>query len=215
MARQKDNPFLVIQRGRPHEQENIIPLQRTTETQRVFNFHLYKSITAKQEGNIEKWETKKDIYGLSYLEDEKSNKAWFQNDEHFFYFIRYDGSKHSLLYAFFISCYKIAFDNRQQWILEEPISVSYLRYSIKHFIQDIIASFHLIFKAKYSIKNSHTQDNRNALSAMESNICSKFKNKEKTEITSKITILDNYSLQLHITGPDKQTKEIEIKGELY
>ena len=109
-----------------------------------------------------KWEVFTDAYNHSYIYCHESKAtAWFKKTAHTFYFTAFDGEKNSLLYYFYLACYKIYFvtelatDGGQ---VQDSYPLQFGRYNIAKWVQDIVAPFFIFSRLNYQSKNKKESD---------------------------------------------------------
>jgi hypothetical protein len=114
----------------------------------------FKYETSDGSEKIISWEVFTDVYNYKYLYcSETQSAAYFVNDGTMFYFTSFYGDQKSLLYAFYLTAYKVLLAYYSSIEIEDMFPLHIIRKnSISLFLHDFVAPFYQFMKAKYSIK---------------------------------------------------------------
>lgn len=105
------------------------------------------------------WEVQADIYNRTYLYCHQSGaKAYFQQDGTLFFFTFFEGKKRTLLYYFFLGAYKLLLGYYPEISIQDSYPIYVLGRSWFRVLQDFIAPFHQFMRARFSLKQVHSDD---------------------------------------------------------
>ena len=103
-----------------------------------------------QEGIKESWEVYTDEYNQTYLYSKETESiAYFYNDGTVFYFTDFVGSKESILYAFYLSSYKILLETENALPVTDEFPITITNNGPLKWLQDFSAPFIFFIKNKY------------------------------------------------------------------
>ena len=106
-----------------------------------------------------KWEVITDIYNNTYIYCHGTKSAaYLFNDGTIHFFKHFSGDKSSLLYFFYLGCYKISLGFYKNLELEDQYSLSEIFSLPSLVIQDFIAPFYRFMKTSYRIKYTYLDD---------------------------------------------------------
>lgn len=99
------------------------------------------------------WEVCTDLYNKTYIQCVNSKSiAYFINDGVYFYFTHFEGDKKSLLYNFYLACFRLPLTCIDGYISTDYLPVNKMFKGLRLFIHDIIAPFYIYLKSKLSVK---------------------------------------------------------------
>jgi urea transporter/murein DD-endopeptidase MepM/ murein hydrolase activator NlpD len=75
--------------------------------------------------------------------------AYFENDDHVFYFTHFTGKRSSLLYQFYLGCYKLQKGAYHDIIITDTLPINKVLRKPVLFFQDFLAPFKMILNAKF------------------------------------------------------------------
>ena len=112
------------------------------------------------EEKIEQWDAYTDAYNNKYLYcADTESTAYYVNDGYMFYFTAFYGDKHSLLYYFYLSTFKVFLGMDEEQIITDMLPLNTLKPNVALvWLQDFIAPFFSFVKVKYEI-NTEKPDN--------------------------------------------------------
>lgn len=106
----------------------------------------------------EQWESATDAWNRSYLFIPGKNAfAYFVNNQSVFYFTSFYGDEKTLLYRFFVSCYKVPLSVSSSAISDQ-LPLHYIRQSPLRWLQDLVAPFHLFLARPFRLTYSGIDD---------------------------------------------------------
>jgi urea transporter/murein DD-endopeptidase MepM/ murein hydrolase activator NlpD len=110
----------------------------------------------------EQWEVFTDAYNRSYIFSHTTKStAYFSNDGILFYFFDFEGNKNSILFTFYLACYKIVLGYYPDIKIEDNIPLIHFNNPYLQWLQDFMAPFHLFTKVKFLLSDQR-MDNINA-----------------------------------------------------
>jgi urea transporter len=143
----------------PLEGEIISNVEPSSLLKDAFDFQpgmvlRFKYDTVKGSEKTISWEVFTDPYNYKYIYcSETQSAAYFINDGTMFYFTSFYGDQKSLLYAFYLTAYKVLLAYYNTLEIEDLFPLHIIRKnSISLFLHDFVAPFYQFMKAKYSIK---------------------------------------------------------------
>ena len=116
----------------------------------------YSYIDEKGIEKTEKWEAFTDSYNSKYLYcEETESSAFYINDGSMFYFTAFYGNKDSLLYYFYLSAYKVFFDDAKPVEMKDAMPLNIiLNKKLSIWLQDFISPFYTYIHIWHSIKTA-------------------------------------------------------------
>lgn len=106
--------------------------------------------------NISAWEVFTDFYNNRYLYcNDTRSTAYFVNDGTMFYFTSFYGDRHSLLYYFYLSAYKVLLGYYENLEITDNFPLHIVAGNrVSLWFHDFVAPFYSYIKAIYSLKTS-------------------------------------------------------------
>jgi len=105
------------------------------------------------------WEIYTDSYNRTYIYCHTTQStAYFVNDGTVFYFTDFEGNKKSLLFYFYLGCYKILMAFYSDLIIEDTIPSDTFNNKLVQPIQDFVAPFYEFIKADYKLNYEFIDD---------------------------------------------------------
>jgi urea transporter len=138
---------------------NIEPVALMKE---AFNFQPGMILKFKYDGSkvsdkdkVVSWEVFTDAYNYKYLYcSETQSAAYFINDGVMFYFTSFYGDQKSLLYAFYLTAYKVLLASYSTIELTDMFPLHIIgKNRLSLWLHDFVAPFYQYIKAQYTIKN--------------------------------------------------------------
>ena len=117
----------------------------------IFKFKYDKDAISEK---VVSWEVFTDVYNYKYIYcSETQSVAYFVNDGTMFYFTSFYGDQKSLLYAFYLTAYKVLLAYYSSIEITDLFPLHIIRKNrISLLLHDFVAPFYQFMKAKYSIK---------------------------------------------------------------
>ncbi len=139
----------------PNETElvcNVIPNAMLTQ---AFEFlpgtNYMVSADGMQSG---KWEVFTDAYNNAYIYCHHTKAlAYFKRNNNVFYFTTYEGPKETLLYYFYLACYKIYLSAEPSFTAIDKFPLQWSKLSMTRWLQDIVAPFFIFSRLHYESIN--------------------------------------------------------------
>ena len=152
--------------GRVEIKEFSVPLETEIVYNPVVNYSINKAfeflpgynLLVKAPGMQDgKWEVFTDAFNRSYIYCHNSKAAaYFEKNENIFYFKGFDGSRNSLLYFFYMACYKIFLSTDPVVIAKDLFPLHFSQYNITTWLQDFVSPFIIFSKLHYESVNKET-----------------------------------------------------------
>lgn len=145
----------------PQETDVVYNATSNPTLKKAFEFLPGYNLTVKAEGMEEgKWEVFTDAYNQSYIYCHNTKSiAYFKQNEMVFYFTAYEGDKDTLLYYFYLACYKIYLSTTPEVIAEDKFPLQIAKYTVVRWLQDFVSPFIIFSRLQYeSINKAVTAD---------------------------------------------------------
>ncbi len=170
-----------------------------------------------EENNIKKnvtWEVITDIYNNTYIYCNKSKStAYIFSDNTLHFFKHFEGNKKSLLYYFYLGCYKISLGYYKNLKLEDNYSLSEIFSLPKLVIQDFFAPFFRFMSAHYNIEYEYLDDNMSPTKILlKSNSSAKILNQEIIRFDFNIEIGQNGIAVFEVKSKNKNIRAVFVEG---
>ncbi len=102
---------------------------------------------------------KVDSMNNHYIECERTGaKAYFKDEDAVFYFTGYKGSKHSVLYYFFLANFKVVKGFYRNMTISDALPVDLFPNRLLLFFQDLIAPFYIFIRSEYRLTYTGLED---------------------------------------------------------
>ncbi len=139
----------------PKETEIVYNATANTTIKKAFEFlpgfNLSVAAESMEEG---KWEVFTDAYNLSYIYCHHSKSvAYFKQNEIMFYFTAFEGDKNSLLYYFYLACYKIYLSTEPAVAAIDKFPLQLTKNTIAKWVQDFVSPFIIFNRLHYESFN--------------------------------------------------------------
>jgi urea transporter/murein DD-endopeptidase MepM/ murein hydrolase activator NlpD len=201
----------------PQINETIVNIECSELLQKSFGFIPGREIIFFNE-NLQESKTfkiKADHLNNSYLLcTETGSQAYFVNENELFYFTLFEGDKKSLLYFFYLSCYKVIFGFYRGMKIEDQFPVNVLSRGIIKYVQDFIAPFYLFSKSKYKLEYIKSSDNFSSPEMhLRSEVSMELPFKSEIELSFDLLFKGNSLEQLIIYNNEKAPSEWKIQKD--
>jgi hypothetical protein len=159
-----------------------------------------------------KWEVCTDAYKQLYIYCHHSKSvAYFKRNENVFYFTAFEGDKKSLLYYFYLSCYKVYLSTDPVTVVTDTFPLQLTKNTITKWLQDIVSPFIIFGRLHYeSINKVTSNDFLNSSISISSKQVLQFLSFKKTTNQSVIEITGNRISSFTFQKNDQQIKAICI-----
>ncbi|PIY07204.1 MAG: hypothetical protein COZ21_01475, partial [Bacteroidetes bacterium CG_4_10_14_3_um_filter_31_20] len=169
------------------------------------------------ENKIEKnvsWEVITDIYNNTYIYCEQSKSyAYIYSDGTLHFFKHFEGNKNSLLYYFYLGCYKISLGYYKNLKLDDNYSLSEIFSLPKLVIQDFFAPFFRFMSAHYNIEYEYLDDNMSPTKILlKSNTSAKILKKEIIHFDFNIEIGQNGIAVFEVKSNNINIRAVFVEG---
>ncbi len=161
----KNNGFTEFKDyNRPIEGETVFNHEENQLLVDAFHFIpgqklLFEYYQNNEDKKTEEWEVITNIYNYSYFKCKNSDTyAYFSIDNGVFFFYDFYGDRNSLLYYFFLACYKVPLGFYENLKVEDSIALHLVFKKSDLFLQDFISPFYTYLYSKYSL-NYYEIDN--------------------------------------------------------
>ncbi len=158
----------------------------------------------------EQWEVFTDAYNNNCLYCQQTGStAYFRRLSDVFYFVSFYGNEKSLLYYFYISCYKISLSTANDNAIKDKFPLHSSTFNITKWLQDIIAPFYIFSKLYFQSGNKIiSQDIFNSSILITSKQVKKTLSSSKDISTSNIEIKENKIIAFSFQCNNKIIKSI-------
>jgi urea transporter len=144
----------LMSSANPPENAIVSSLQPEDDLKNAFSFVVGNKLRFEtEEGQGHEWEVKRDNYSMyRYLECLNTGaKAYFKLDEGMLHFTHFEGNRKSLLYAFYLSAFKVSLGFTDGLQLKDSFPVHMVFHVNKIFLQDFIAPFYQYLKGEFTL----------------------------------------------------------------
>lgn len=195
----------------PKETEQVRNVVINTSLKKAFDFlpGFYINVCEEDEEE-QKWEVFTDAYNNSYIYCYTTKSlAYFKKNEVVFYFTAFEGDKKSLLYKFYLACYKIYLTTEVDVAATDKFPLQLRKTNIFQWLQDVIAPFYIFSRLNYESKNLVvSNDFLHPSIQINSKQILQFLNINKTVNESSITIENDSITSFSFTKNKKQISVI-------
>ncbi len=155
-GKEKINEFLI-----PNETEIVSNANANASLKKAFEFLPgYNLIVKADDSDEEKWEVFTDAYNRSYIYCHTSKSvAWFNKNESIFYFTAFEGDKNSLLYHFYMACYKIYLTTGPTVTVSDKFPLQLSANTPMKWVQDFVSPFFIFSRLAYESNNEVVLNN--------------------------------------------------------
>jgi hypothetical protein len=142
----------------PQETELVANITPNATLLNAFDFLPGYIVAVKAAGMEDgKWEVFTDAYNLSYIYCHQSKStAWFKRNDRVFYLTAFEGDKNSLLYYFYLACYKIYLSTTPAAIARDKFPLQLTKNTPVKWLQDLVAPFYIFSRLLYESVNTVT-----------------------------------------------------------
>lgn len=142
----------------PHETEMVYNVATSNVIKLAFEFLPGFNLSVSADGMEEgKWEVFTDAYNTSYIFCHTSKAiAYFKKNEQVFYFTSFEGDKDSLLYYFYLACYKIYLSAEPEVMATDKFPLQLSKMTVTSWLQDFISPFIILSRLHYESVNKIT-----------------------------------------------------------
>jgi urea transporter/murein DD-endopeptidase MepM/ murein hydrolase activator NlpD len=139
----------------PNESDIVYNVTSNASLKQAFEFlpgfNLSVSAPGFEQG---RWEVFTDAYNQSYIYCHQTKSvAYFKQNENLFYFISFTGNKTSLLYYFYLACYKVYLSTEPLAQVHDVFPLQLINNTILKWLQDIISPFYIFGRLQYESIN--------------------------------------------------------------
>jgi urea transporter/murein DD-endopeptidase MepM/ murein hydrolase activator NlpD len=139
----------------PSETEQVSNVIINSSLKKAFDFlpGFYMSVFEENKEE-QKWEVFTDAYNNSYVYCYATKSlAYFKKTEVVFYFTAFEGDKNSLLYKFYIACYKIYLTTEVDVAAMDKFPLQLRKNNVFQWLQDVVAPFYIFSRLSFESKN--------------------------------------------------------------
>ena len=142
----------------PQETEIVYNTTSNDSLQQAFEFLPGYNLLVNAQGMEEgKWEVFTDAYNQSYIYCHHSKSfAYFKRNEKLFYFTSFDGDRNSLLYYFYLACYKIYLSTDPFVTATDKFPLQLAKNTLLKWLQDFVSPFFIFSRLHYESLNVAT-----------------------------------------------------------
>ncbi|HOW32451.1 MAG TPA: urea transporter, partial [Bacteroidales bacterium] len=152
----KERPELISY-ARPRKGDKISSLPHNSSLQNALNFIPGQLIEFKvddEQGTAQniRWEVMVDLYNHTYLFCSKSgSKAYFSGSDDLIYFTWFEGSRKSLLFAFYLGAYKVAKGYSRNLVIRDVYPAKISGSNFRQLLQDFAAPFYMFTRNQFEL----------------------------------------------------------------
>jgi urea transporter len=208
---EKDGRISVREFTVPGETETVYNATANPALRNAFEFLPGFNLTVKAEGMEEgRWEVFTDAYNNTYLYCHSSGSvAWFKQNEKVFYFTSFKGDRNSLLYYFYLACYKVCLFTEPSLPAIDKYPLQLSGNSPAKWLQDVVSPFFIFSRLHYeSVSRADAGDFMNASASIISRQVLQFLSVKKTTNRFFIEVSDNKISTFTFQKNNKETKAI-------
>jgi urea transporter/murein DD-endopeptidase MepM/ murein hydrolase activator NlpD len=150
---------------RPDKNDKVMPVETNASLMKAFHFipgqmFSFEVVMPGGETKTYEWEVIADYYNNTYIWCKAtSSKLWFTAGDEMIYFTHFEGRNRSLLFYFYLACYKVLYGYYKDMTLKDTFPVSILNNGLLIILQDFVAPFFMFLKTDYQLKYiSKTED---------------------------------------------------------
>jgi hypothetical protein len=148
---------------KPELKDKISPVEKNDGLYKTFHLVPGQEFSFKTSNTADEvftWEVLADFYNNTYIYCRKTrSRLYFRCDDDMLYFTHFEGKKRSLLYYFYLACYKVIFGYYQDLKIGDTLPANLLVRGPLLVLQDFIAPFHIFLKSTYNLfYKSHSDD---------------------------------------------------------
>lgn len=138
----------------PQETDLVSPILVNDDVATAFEFVPgYRMRVTNQAIGTHHWEVFTDAYNQRYLFcHDTGAMAYFNRNHGFFYFTAFYGDKKSILYQFYLSCYKVVFSTDEACEVKDEFPLQWSKNNIGKWLQDLVAPFFIFRRLLYRSK---------------------------------------------------------------
>lgn len=139
----------------PQETEIVYNGTSNPALTKAFEFLPGYNLSVKADGMEDgTWEVFTDAYNLSYIYCHNTKSlAYFKQTEMVFYFTAYEGEKNTLLYYFYLACYKIYLSTDPEVLAIDKFPLQLAKITLNKWLQDIFSPFIIFSRLHYESLN--------------------------------------------------------------
>ena len=155
---EKNGKQLIKEHAVPDETALVYNAISEPMLKNAFEFLPGFNLTVNAEGMQEgKWEVFTDAYNASYIYCHNCAAiAYFSQNESVFYFTSFEGDQNSILYYFYLACYKIYLSVLPEITATDKFPLQLGKHNIMQWFQDIVSPFIIFRRLYYESLNSPT-----------------------------------------------------------
>jgi urea transporter/murein DD-endopeptidase MepM/ murein hydrolase activator NlpD len=177
----------------PQETELISNVALNETLSKGFEFLPGYRVDVSAKGFIDTtWEVFTDAYNYNYFFCHLTKSvAYFNRINNLFYFTSFHGDRNSLLYYFYVSCYKICLTTEVPVVTKDTFPLQLSKNNPGKWLQDLVSPFYIFRKLYYTSENKlHSADSFNDAINIHSSQIIQYFNFRKIISTSIIEIED-------------------------
>lgn len=151
----KDGKITVQEFSIPGETEIVYNADCSPVLKQAFEFLPGFNLSVQADGMKEgRWEVFTDAYNNTYIYCHSTKAlAYFKRNESVFYFTAFEGDKNSLLYYFYLACYKIYLSTNPLMPATDRFPLQLRNNNITKWLQDIVSPFIIFSRLHYESVN--------------------------------------------------------------
>jgi hypothetical protein len=151
--------FLLRSSESPLKDDTVSNIENNDLLRKSFNFIPGQEIIFRNERLSKiserevRWEVRVDYLNNTYMFCRQTHsKAFFVNEGDMFYFTHFEGDKRSLLYYFYLGCFKVIYGFYRGLQVEDHFPLNVLSRGPLRYIQDFFAPFYLFTKSVFKLE---------------------------------------------------------------
>ncbi len=218
----KDKGFQLKSFEKPEKDDTVMAVEKNQSLYKAFHFipgqvFEFEAVLPNGKTMNYQWEVIADIYNNTYIFCEKSDsKLYFKSDDDMMYFTHFEGKKGSLLFYFYLACYKVLYGYYKDMELKDSFPVNTLNSGILITLQDFVAPFFMFLKTKYSLKYiSKTDDFSDSAIQMNSQVDIKVGGISMKRYTFEVFIKKDHVEKFTVSHQNKMVVASNIHKPIY
>ncbi len=159
----ENSVYSFLSHKRPLKDEKVSNIEANELLSKAYKFTPGEILKFSVEGfkdiDSVSWEVKVNQYNETYFQCSRSKStAYFESDDHQFYFTYFEGPKDCLLYYFFLGSYKIQEGYYQDLELKDKYPLYLVYPKAIRWLHDFVSPFFLLIKSEYTLQYAHIDD---------------------------------------------------------
>ena len=203
----EEGAFSLRLYDQPKEGELVSNIETSPLLRKAFHFVAGQKLRWETDsGRSGIWEIHLSSTNLYYLYcSEHGSRAWFYQDELFFYFTHFEGRFDCPLYLFYLTAYRVVLGYYENLIVEDFLPLYDLQRGSRRWLQDLLSSFWLYKKGSYRL---HFAEREEGVLYLNTEIILRVLKKERSILETSWRISPS-GFELEFTGTKSESAGIQ------